>query len=63
MITNAKVKAVWKKTGENTYKFDHYEKLKDGIHEFGSNILKIGGESQSDNEAIIEEGENETTTQ
>ncbi len=57
MITNAKVKAVWKKTGENTYKFDHYEKLKDGIHEFGSNILKIGGESQSDNEVVIEEEE------
>ena len=57
MITNARVKAVWKKTGENTYKFDHYEKLKGDINEFGSNILKIGGESQTDNEVVIEEKE------
>jgi hypothetical protein len=57
MITNAKWKAVWKKTGENTYKFDHYEKLKGDINEFGSNILKTGGESLSDNEVVIEEEE------
>lgn len=57
MITNARMKAVWKKTGENTYEFDHYEELKGDINEFGSNILKIGGESQTDNEAIIEEAE------
>lgn len=55
MITNAKLIAVWKKTGENTYEFDHYEKAKGDITEIGSNILKIGGESQSDNKAIIEE--------
>jgi hypothetical protein len=57
MITNAKWKAVWKKTGENTYKFDHYEKLKGDINEFGSNILKTGGEPLSDNEVVIEEEE------
>lgn len=57
MITNARMKAVWKKTGENTYEFDHYEELKGDINEFDSNILKIGGESQTDNEAIIEEKE------
>lgn len=55
MITNAKKVAVWKKTGKNTYKFDHCLKLKGDINEIGSNILKRGGESQSDNKAIIEE--------
>lgn len=55
MITNAKFIAVWKKTGENTYRFDHYEKAKGDITEIGSNILKIGGESLADNKAIIEE--------
>lgn len=57
MITNAKWIAVWKKTGENTYEFDHYEKAEGDITEIGSNILKIGGESQADNKAIIEEEE------
>lgn len=57
MITNAKKVAVWKKTGENTYKFDHCLKLKGDINEIGSNILKRGGESQFNNEVVIEEEE------
>lgn len=48
MITNTRMVAVWKKTGENTYEFSHYRKLE-------GDIIKIGGESQADNEAFIEE--------
>ena len=50
MITNARMVAVWKKTGENTYEFSHYRKLK-------GDATKIGGESLADNEAVIEEEE------
>jgi hypothetical protein len=48
IITNARMVAVWKKTGENTYEFSHYRKLE-------GDITIIGGESQANNEAIIEE--------
>lgn len=50
MITNARMVAVWEKTGENTYEFSHYRKLE-------GDITILGGESQANNKAIIKEEE------